>query len=182
MPSRPAAAQRHRSFPPVAGADTRLLLLGSLPGIASLAAARYYAHPQNQFWRLAGGVIGRDIAALDYPARLEALAAAGIGLWDMVAEAAREGSLDSAIRDTAANDLTALVSRLPRLQALGFNGGTSARLFQRHFAGLADRYEVVPLPSSSPAYTLPFAEKQARWMALRPFIAPPDCPVAGPDQ
>ncbi len=180
MPPPSAPAPRHRSFPPVANADTRLLLLGSLPGVASLAAARYYAHPQNQFWRLVGGVIGRDIAELDYPARLEALAAAGIGLWDMVAEAAREGSLDSAIRDTAANDLTALVARLPHLAALGFNGGTSAKLFHRHFAALADRYEVVPLPSSSPAYTLPFPEKQRRWMALRPFVSPPACPIPGP--
>jgi double-stranded uracil-DNA glycosylase len=169
--SAPALA-RHRSFPPVVTPNTRLLLLGSLPGAASLAAARYYAHPQNQFWRLVGGVIECDLTALDYDARLAALADAGIGLWDMVAEATREGSLDSAIRDHAANDLGALAATLPALCAIGFNGGTAAALARRHAAAATAHYTTVALPSSSPAYTLPFAEKQARWRILRDFLRP----------
>src|SRR5690349_13796039 len=76
---------RKASFAPIAGPDTRVLLLGSLPGEASLRAERYYAHPQNQFWRLAGAVIDHeDLAGLDYEARLAALCAAGVGLWDVV--------------------------------------------------------------------------------------------------
>src|SRR5436190_20184302 len=94
-----------RSMAPVGSANARLLLLGSLPGEASLRAERYYAHPQNQFWRLIGAVIGReDFRQLDYEARLASLAAAGVGLWDVVADAVRAGSLDGAIRDHRPNE------------------------------------------------------------------------------
>lgn len=168
---KPAAAPpRHRSFAPVVDADTRLLILGSLPGVASLAAGRYYAHPQNQFWRLVGDAIGRDLAALEYDKRLAALRSAGIGLWDMVAEAARRGSLDSAIRDVAANDLAGLAARLPRLRALAFNGKTAAALALRHMPDATARYATVALPSSSPAFTLRYADKFAVWSGLRAFL------------
>ncbi|TVV72428.1 DNA-deoxyinosine glycosylase, partial [Sphingomonas solaris] len=129
-----------------------------------------YAHPQNQFWRLVGGVIERDLTTMPYEARLAALGDAGIGLWDMVAEATREGSLDSAIRDPAANDLARLAAGLPRLAALGFNGAKAATLATRHFPALATRHATLALPSSSPAYTLSFAAKQAAWLGLRAFL------------
>lgn len=156
-------------FPPVTRPDTRLLLLGSLPGAMSLAAQRYYANPRNQFWRLAGAVIERDLEALDYEARLEALLGAGIGLWDTVAAATREGSLDQAIRLHAASDLAGLAATLPELRAIGFNGGKSAAIGG---AQLADRTDLslVALPSSSPAYTLAFEEKLKRWLELRRFL------------
>jgi TDG/mug DNA glycosylase family protein len=170
------SATRYRSFPPVIDGDTRLLILGSLPGTASLAAGRYYAHPQNQFWRLVGGAIGRDIAGLDYEARLMALRAAGVGLWDMVAEAAREGSLDSAIRDHRANDLAGLVATLPALIALAFNGRTAAALALRHFPRAPARYEILALPSSSSAYTLALADKQRAWAAIGDHLVKADDP------
>src|ERR1043166_1395751 len=88
----------HHCFPPVTRPDTRLLVLGSLPGALSLARQRYFAHPQNLFWRLIGAVIGRDLAALSYEERLEALLDAHVGLWDTVAAATRKGSLDADIR------------------------------------------------------------------------------------
>src|SRR3954447_19874076 len=87
-----------RSFAPVADSNTRVLVLGSLPGEESLARRQYYAHPRNHFWRLVGAVIGADLVPLPYEARLEALLAAGIGLWDTVGSATRRGSLDGAIR------------------------------------------------------------------------------------
>lgn len=158
---------RKASFPPVVRPDTRLLLLGSLPGEASLRAERYYAHPQNQFWRLAGAAIGReDLHRLDYPGRLAALLDAGVGLWDVVADAVRAGSLDGAIRDHRPNDLAALIDSLPMLGAIGFNGGTAARIGRR-MIGDRPRLALIDLPSSSPAYTLPYAEKRTRWLALR---------------
>ena len=83
---------------PVGSADARLLILGSLPGEASLAAQRYYAHPTNQFWRLLGSAIGEELAGLGYHERVQRLAAREIALWDVVAEARRQGSLDGAIR------------------------------------------------------------------------------------
>lgn len=156
-------------FPPVTRADTRLLLLGSLPGAMSLAAQRYYANPRNQFWRLAGAVIRRDLEALDYEARLEALLDAGIGLWDTVAAATRAGSLDQAIRLHEASDLEGLAAQLPQLRAVGFNGAKSAAIGGRQLASRPG-LSLVALPSSSPAYTLPFAAKLARWLELRQFL------------
>jgi len=161
-----------RSFAPVADARTRLLICGSLPGDASLAAGRYYAHPQNQFWRLLSPAAGVDLAALDYDARLAALIAARIGLWDVVASATRAGSTDAAIRDHAANDLPALAATLPDLRAIAFNGGAAWKLGSRQMAGI-DRYALIPLPSSSPLHTVGIAAKQAAWSALISFLSAP---------
>ncbi len=157
-------------FPPVIDSNTRLLILGSLPGDASLRAAQYYAHPQNAFWRLTGGVIGIDLAALPYAERLEALKAAGVGLWDVIARADRAGSLDAAIRNAEAADLNRLVESLPALRAVAFNGGTAARLGRRSLAP-GPHVELIDLPSSSPAYTRPLAEKASAWAILGSFLA-----------
>ena len=157
-------------FPPVVDVSTRVLVLGSLPGEVSLARAQYYAHPQNQFWRLIGAVVGADLKALDYPDRLKALQAGGVGLWDVIGSAERQGSLDTAIRDHQANDLGALVATLPRLRAVAFNGGKAAKI-GRDQIGAAAGAELIDLPSSSPAYTLEFDRKLAEWMRLKPFLA-----------
>jgi hypoxanthine-DNA glycosylase len=158
-----------RSFPPVINADTRLLVLGSLPGEQSLARAQYYAHPRNHFWRLVGDVIAADLVTLSYANRLDALLRAGIGLWDVVASASRNGSLDGNIRDHSPNALAELAASLPQLSAVAFNGGTSARIGQKELAG-ETRLTLVPLPSSSPAYTLPFEGKREAWLKLRDFL------------
>ena len=158
-----------RSFAPVVDGDTRLLVLGSLPGEQSLAQARYYANPRNQFWHLMGAVIDRDLAALDYPARLRALLDAQVGLWDVVASAVRSGSLDASIRSHQPNPLAELAATLPRLAAVAFNGGTAARIGRKLLSDRPD-LSLIALPSSSPALTLPLAEKQARWLPLRASI------------
>lgn len=160
---------RKAAFAPVVDADTRLLILGSLPGDASLKAGQYYGHPQNAFWRLIGGVIGRELPGLPYLERLEALKAARVGLWDVIAAARRPGSLDAAIREAELADLAGLVDTLPRLRAVGFNGGTAARIGRRALAGRAN-LALLDLPSSSPAYTRPFAQKAQVWMSLRSFL------------
>lgn len=159
----------HHCFPPVTRADTRLLVLGSLPGRVSLEWRQYYAHPQNQFWRLIGRVVDRDLAALAYEARLEALLDARVGLWDTVAAATREGSLDSSIRLHAASDLAELVRALPELRAVAFNGGTSARIGRAQLAGI-EGLDLVALPSSSPAYTIAFERKLEVWLELRAYL------------
>ncbi|MFN4091312.1 MAG: DNA-deoxyinosine glycosylase [Brevundimonas sp.] len=155
---------RKAAFPPVIDAHTRLLILGSLPGDASLKAAQYYAHPQNAFWRLTGGVIGIDLPSLPYAARLEALKVAGVGLWDVIAGAERQGSLDGAIRNAEAANLRQLISGLPELRAVAFNGKTAARIGRRSLSGTT--LTLIDLPSSSPAFTLPFADKAAAWSGL----------------
>ena len=159
-----------RSFPPVVDARTRLLICGSLPGDRSLAAQRYYAHPQNQFWRLLSPVVGRDLAALDYDDRIAALLDAHIGLWDVVATASRTGSSDAAIRDHAPNDLDRLAATLPRLRAIAFNGGTAFKIGAQLMNEHARRYDLIPLPSSSPLHTIGIAAKQVAWTALREYL------------
>jgi TDG/mug DNA glycosylase family protein len=160
---------RKASFPPLVDRHTRLLLLGSLPGEASLRAARYYAHPQNQFWRLVGAVIDRNLAGLPYDDRLEALLEARIGLWDVVADAVRPGSLDTAIRDHRPNDLIALIATLPDLRAIGFNGKTAARI-GRKLLPPGDRVVPIDLPSSSPAHTIGFDKKRTAWVKLKKWL------------
>ena len=156
-------------FPPVVRPDTRLLILGSLPGAASLNAGRYYAHPRNQFWRLVEAVIDEPLDQLGYEARLERLLACGIGLWDTVASARRRGSLDADIRLHAASDLMSLAVTLPELVAIAFNGGTAARIGRRQL-GPVPAWQVADLPSSSPAFTLPFAAKAEAWRQLRTYL------------
>jgi len=160
---------RKQAFSPVVDTQTRLLILGSLPGDASLKAGQYYGHPQNAFWRLIGGVIGRDLAALPYDDRLAALKTAGVGLWDVVASAERPGSLDAAIRRPEAADLRGLVQTLPDLRAVAFNGGTAAKLGRAVLAGVAGPV-LIDLPSSSPAHARPLAEKAAAWGMLTQWI------------
>jgi TDG/mug DNA glycosylase family protein len=158
---------------PVGSTDARLLILGSLPGEASLRAQRYYAHPQNRFWRLLGSAIGEDLAAMTYADRLVRLEARGVALWDVVGEARREGSLDGAIRGATANQLADFVATHPGLRAVAFNGQTAARLGRAALGGLDD-LKLIDLPSSSPAYTLAFTLKAERWRVLGALACPPE--------
>ena len=158
-------------LPPIARADARIFLLGSLPGDASLAARRYYAHPTNQFWKLLGGAIGEDLHSLDYEARLERLAVRRIGLWDVIASATRRGSLDQAIRLAGHNPLTSLIDDFPDLQAIAFNGGAAAAAGRRLLGGV-EPLRLIDLPSSSAANTRPFAEKAMAWAVIGNFAGP----------
>jgi len=112
-------------------------------------------------------VLGVDLVKLDYPARLRTLLAHRVGLWDVVAEAERAGSLDSRIRNHAGNDLLTLAESLPCLRAIAFNGGTASRLGRKQLAGYDKRWRLFDLQSSSPAYTMSLAEKAERWRILR---------------
>lgn len=151
-------------LPPVAAPDARLLILGSLPGDASLAAAQYYGHPRNGFWRLVGAVVGEDLAGMDYASRLAALQRHRIALWDVIGAAHRVGSLDAALRQHEANDLAGLIATLPDLRAVAFNGATAAKLGRRALG--ETRLVLVDLPSSSPALTTPFEVKLLAWQSL----------------
>jgi hypoxanthine-DNA glycosylase len=159
-------------LPPIARPDARLFLLGSLPGDASLAAQRYYAHPTNQFWRLLGHAIGEELQALDYEARLECLARRRIGLWDVNASASRRGSLDLAIRKAAQNQVEHLLRDFPELKAIAFNGSTAARIGRALVGEPPTGLALLDLPSSSAANTQPFADKAAAWSRLSEFVAP----------
>ena len=149
---------------PVLDRHTRVLLLGSFPGAASLAAQQYYGHPQNQFWKLLSAVLDIDLVAMPYPQRLKALLANNIGLWDVIAACERSGSLDSAIRNARHNDFAPLKSRCPNLKRVCFNGKTSGKL-EGAFAEAG--FETLVLPSSSPANaSWSFARKVEVWSEI----------------
>ena len=147
-------APRLVGLPPVVGEGTRVLLLGSFPGVASLRAGQYYGHPQNHFWRIlaalwpAHPLPGRE----DYAARCDWLLARGLGLWDVYAACEREGSLDTSIRNARVNDFRGLLARAPRLAAIAHNGSESFRHAKAVRAGLGrDDIPSLRLPSTSPA-------------------------------
>ena len=156
-----------RGLPPVLSRDVRVLVLGSFPGAASLAAGQYYAHPRNHFWPLVSAATGVPLAELPYRRRLAALCANGIGLWDAIVACRRQGSLDGAIRDAQPADTARMRRAAPSLSLVCFNGQTAARALP---AWRDAGYATLALPSSSPAYTRPFAEKLAAWQAIGAFL------------
>jgi hypoxanthine-DNA glycosylase len=158
------------SLAPVVDRDVRVLILGSLPGERSLSAGRYYAHPQNQFWRLMSAVLEEDLVALDYNLRLARLLIRHVGLWDVVASARRAGSTDAALRDISVNDIAALIATLPELRAIGFNGGASYTHGMRQIGAATARYAMHALPSSSPMHTIGLDAKRSAWLALTPHL------------
>lgn len=164
---RPIDAYLKQGLPPVARSDARLFVLGSLPGDASLAASRYYAHPQNGFWRLLGQALREDLSALDYQPRLDRLGERRIGLWDVIAAARRPGSLDQAIRGAGHNPLADYFAGFAYLQAVAFNGAAAATAGRKLLGAMP--LELIDLPSSSPANTRPFAEKAEAWRVLARF-------------
>ena len=157
-------------LPSVARPDAQLFILGSLPGDASLAAKRYYAHPTNQFWRLLGQSIGEDLQSLEYGDRLYRLAERRIGLWDVIASANRPGSLDQAIREAEHNQIAHLLHDFPELRAIAFNGKTSARVGRKLIGDAPPNVALIELPSSSAANTRAFAEKARAWAVLAEFV------------
>lgn len=174
MPAEPAISRIH-GFPPVWRADAQTLVLGSMPGVASLHAQRYYAHPRNQFWPLLGGLLGFD-PTQDYATRLRSLLDAGIALWDVLGSCERPGSLDSAIHPNSVrvNDLPGLAAGLPGLRRILFNGRTAHALFKRHVPWSRSDVRLLPLPSTSPAHAgLSLEAKRVAWGAALRAPEPP---------
>nr|WP_314859687.1 DNA-deoxyinosine glycosylase [uncultured Undibacterium sp.] len=155
-----------RSFPPVVDQNTRILILGSLPGDASLAQQQYYAHPQNRFWHLLSELISVNLLEQEYAVRLQTLLQHHIGLWDVVAQAKRRGSLDSQIRERDDNDLLSLLDTLPGLHTIAFNGTTAGKIGLKILGDYHTQYRIQHLPSSSPAYTLKYEVKLKAWRSL----------------
>lgn len=166
--STPDPAQRLRGLPPVTSGNTRVLILGSFPGLASLRAQQYYAHPHNQFWKILQALWPDiPIPGADYDQRCRWLLERGLGLWDVYASCERAGSLDSAIRNAEVNDFSRLARHCPQLAMIAHNGGESFKHapLVRHSLGL-DNIAVVKLPSTSPANaSWSFERKFAAWRA-----------------
>jgi hypoxanthine-DNA glycosylase len=176
-----SAAKQLHGLPPLLNAQTRVLVLGSFPSVASLHSQQYYAHPRNQLWKLVFQALSADspefYCASSYEIRSAHLLTLGVGLWDVYARCERQGSLDSAIRHPQPNDLASLRQRCPQLQAIAHNGGESAK----HAPAVHQLLNLLhptlhpiaihTLPSSSPAHaSWSFARKLAAWQAvLQPY-------------
>jgi TDG/mug DNA glycosylase family protein len=158
-----------RSFPPIADAWARVLVLGTLPGEESLRRQEYYAHRRNLFWPIVFALFDTTLAE-DYAERLAFILAQRIALWDVCELAEREASADAAIRRERPNAINHLLDTHPLIRAVAFNGSGARRLYDRHFARRAE-LTYLALPSTSPAHArLDFAGKLAQWATLREVL------------
>jgi len=137
------------SFAPISNADTSILILGTLPGDKSLELGEYYGHSRNRFWRIIATITGNDLP-LTYTDKKALLLKSNIGVWDVAHTANRKGSLDSAIKAEAPNDIDSFIASHKKLKVIGFNGAKSQALFDKYF-DRKDGIRCIPLPSSSPA-------------------------------
>ncbi|NCC21878.1 MAG: DNA-deoxyinosine glycosylase [Alphaproteobacteria bacterium] len=156
------------SFPPALSRDGSVLVLGSIPGEASLTANEYYAHPRNQFWPIMGALIGAG-REVSYEERLARLNAAGISLWDVLHSCVRTGSLDSSIREENANDFETLFRENPRIRHIFFNGGKAEQAFRTFVLSTCGEHDLTltRLPSTSPAHAaMRFEEKLEAWRVI----------------
>jgi hypoxanthine-DNA glycosylase len=162
-----AAPARLRGLAPVVASDARVLILGSFPSEASLAAKQYYAHPRNHFWPILGAVLREPLAELAYAERLERVKAHRVAIWDTIVACERPGSLDASIRNAERGEVRRIRRAAPGLVAVCFNGQTAARARR---VWDESGYVTIVMPSTSPAYTLPVEEKLARWRELARFL------------
>jgi len=155
-------------LPPILPRDARVLVLGSFPGLASLAAKQYYAHPRNHFWPVMSALLDEPLVDLAYPKRLARMRARGVALWDTIVACDRHASSDQSIRNAERAEVARVRRAAPRIEVVAFNGNTAASAAPRwRDAG----YRTLALPSTSPAYTRPLAEKIEAWRALARWIA-----------
>jgi len=160
---------RISSFAPIEGQSSRILILGSMPGVASLTAGQYYAHPRNAFWKIIEALFNVSTAA-SYETRVAALQHAGIAVWDVLETCTRTGSLDAKIdmRSASINNISALLKRQPLIETICFNGSTAERIFKSRVLPTLGNVNVkyIRLPSTSPAHaSAPLTEKVLAWQS-----------------
>ena len=161
-------ARRQRGLPPIVDEATRVLILGSFPGVASLTARQYYAHPRNHFWPILASILREPLVDMPYAKRLERLRAHRVGVWDIIVACHREGSSDAAIRNAERGSVARIRRIAGSLAVVCFNGNTAATARP---VWEAAGYATLALPSTSPAYTRPLAEKLAAWRAIERWLA-----------
>ena len=164
---------RVQSFPPIVSQQSKLLILGSMPGEASLKAGQYYAHPRNAFWQITGELFGAG-PSLPYQERVAIIQSIGVALWDSLQACIRLGSLDASIKEEVANDFPAFFARYPNITHVFFNGSKAERFFLRYAkpALSEDRHVFARLPSSSPAHAAMRLEAKVQaWSVLKKLLS-----------
>ena len=159
---------RISSFPPIVSKDSKILILGSVPGIKSLEKQEYYAHPQNKFWRILFELFQEDFTT-DYAEKIELLNKNKIAVWDVIDSCERKGSLDTEIKNEAHHDILQLLQDFPSIKVIFCNGQKSFKSLRKI---LPDdmKIPILVLPSTSPAYTIPYQQKLKDWSVLKSIL------------
>ncbi len=160
--------KRISSFPPIISEGSKILILGSVPGVKSLEMQQYYAHPQNQFWKIIFQLFEEDFTA-DYQKRTEIIRKNNIALWDVIDSCEREGSLDTKIRNEEHNDILKILRDHPNIKAVFCNGQKSFKNLKK-ILGKESEIPIFVLPSTSPLHTVSFDKKLAEWEILKTFL------------
>ena len=160
--------KRISSFAPIISEDAQILILGSVPGVKSLEMQQYYAHPQNQFWRIIFHLFNENYTS-DYGEKLQVLKRNKIALWDVIDTCERKGSLDSEIRNEETNDIRQLLKNYPNIKAIFCNGQKSFKNLQK-ILGKECAIPIFVLPSTSPLHTISFEKKLREWEILNSFL------------
>ncbi|WP_312400066.1 DNA-deoxyinosine glycosylase [Chryseobacterium sp.] len=156
------------SFPPIIDKDSKIIILGSIPGVKSLEKQQYYAHPQNKFWKIIFELFNENFTE-DYAERINVLKKHHIALWDVIDSCERKGSLDSEIKNEEANQIVELLEEFPNIQTIFCNGGKSFKNLQK-VLGKDFRTPFYILPSTSPLHTISFEKKLEEWKAVLKFL------------
>ena len=160
--------KRISSFPPIISEGSKILILGSVPGVKSLEMQQYYAHPQNQFWKIIFELLKEDFTS-DYKKRTEIIRKNYIALWDVIDTCEREGSLDTKIRNEEHNDIIKILREHPTIKAVFCNGQKSFKNLKK-ILGKDSEIPIFFLPSTSPLHTVSFDKKLAEWEILKTFL------------
>ncbi|KMQ68804.1 DNA glycosylase [Chryseobacterium sp. FH2] len=160
--------ERIFSFPPIIDDSSKILILGSIPGVKSLEKQQYYAHPQNKFWKIIFELFDEDFTE-NYDERINILQKHNIALWDVIDSCERKGSLDSEIKNEESNQIAELLEEHPNIQAIFCNGGKSYKNLQK-ILGKNFKIPVYLMPSTSPLHTVSFEKKIEEWKNILNFI------------
>ncbi|WP_160718245.1 DNA-deoxyinosine glycosylase [Isachenkonia alkalipeptolytica] len=158
--------ERMEAFAPILEKDTRVLVLGSMPGVKSLGKQEYYGNPRNQFWMLLGEIFKEEVPE-DYTGKIRMIKRNRVGLWDVIKHCRRKGSLDADIKEEGVNDLKDLLENHESIEKVCFNGGKAYELFKKHIGFEGFSQEFIKLPSTSPANTQAFEKKLREWEKIR---------------
>ena len=161
-----------KSFAPSIDNNSKVLILGSMPGVKSLEEKQYYAHPQNRFWKVMGHILGEPkLDEFDYGTKLKTLLKNNIALWDTIKSCRREGSLDSDIQNETPNDIRKLLKNYPNIKKICLNGNKSYTAFKKYFPDLLKKYNCHKMPSTSPANARYSLEKLVEeWVIFNHFL------------